>query len=99
MLDYEQAGVSVKKADALTELIKQDVKSDNIGMFAGLYEHPAFPERMLTKCRKPGHAQEVPETIIDGGSASPGSTTRPRTLLRTSLLSVHRTAKPILAIS
>ncbi len=50
MLDYEQAGVSIKKADALTEIIKQDVKSDNIGMFAGLYENPAFPEHYLAAC-------------------------------------------------
>ena len=50
MLDYEQAGVSIKKADALTEIIKKDVKSDNIGMFAGLYEHPAFPEYYLVAC-------------------------------------------------
>lgn len=50
MLDYEQAGVSIKNADALTELIKKDVKSENIGMFAGLYEHPAFPEYYLVAC-------------------------------------------------
>lgn len=50
MLNYEQAGVSIQKADALTELIKQDVKSDNIGMFAGLYEHAAFPDYYLVGC-------------------------------------------------
>ncbi len=50
MLNYEQAGVSIQKADALTELIKQDVKSENIGMFAGLYEHAAFPEYYLVGC-------------------------------------------------
>ncbi|HSA06945.1 MAG TPA: phosphoribosylformylglycinamidine cyclo-ligase [Candidatus Gastranaerophilales bacterium] len=50
MLNYEQAGVSIKKADALTELIKNEVKSDNIGMFAGLYENPAFPEHYLVGC-------------------------------------------------
>ncbi len=50
MLNYEQAGVSIQKADALTELIKQDVKSDNIGMFAGFYEHAAFPDYYLVGC-------------------------------------------------
>lgn len=50
MLDYEKAGVSIKKADLLTELIKEDVKSDNIGMFAGVYEHPAIPEYNLVGC-------------------------------------------------
>lgn len=50
MLNYEQAGVSIKKADALTELIKEDVKSENIGMFAGLYEHAAFPDYYLVGC-------------------------------------------------
>ena len=50
MLNYEQAGVSIQKADALTELIRQEVKSDNIGMFAGLYEHAAFPEYFLVGC-------------------------------------------------
>lgn len=50
MLNYEQAGVSIQKAEALTELIRQDVKSDNIGMFAGVYEHPAFPEYALVAC-------------------------------------------------
>ncbi len=50
MLDYEQAGVSIKKADELTELIKKDVNSENIGMFAGLYEHPVLPEYYLAAC-------------------------------------------------
>jgi len=50
MLNYEQAGVSIEKADALTGLIKQDIKSENIGMFAGLYEHAVFPEHYLVGC-------------------------------------------------
>lgn len=50
MLDYEQAGVSIKNADALTEIIKKDIKSENIGMFAGLYEHPVLPEHYLVAC-------------------------------------------------
>lgn len=50
MINYEKAGVSIQKADVLTELIKQDLKSDNIGMFAGLYEHAALPEYYLVGC-------------------------------------------------
>ncbi len=50
MIDYEKAGVSIKKADALTEIIKKEVSSENIGMFAGLYENPAFPEYFLVGC-------------------------------------------------
>ncbi len=50
MLNYEQAGVSIKKADILTAIIKKDIKSENIGMFAGLYENPAFPEYYLVGC-------------------------------------------------
>lgn len=50
MINYEQAGVSIQKADALTSLIRQDIKSDNIGMFAGLYEHAAFPDYFLVGC-------------------------------------------------
>ncbi len=33
-INYEQAGVSIAKADALTALIQIEVKSENIGMFA-----------------------------------------------------------------
>lgn len=50
MLNYEQSGVSIKKADLLTEILKKDIKSENIGMFAGLYENPAFPEYYLAAC-------------------------------------------------
>lgn len=50
MLDYEQAGVSIKKADILTEILRKDLKNENIGMFAGLYENPAFPEYYLVGC-------------------------------------------------
>ena len=50
MFNYEQSGVSVKKADILTQILKKDVNSENIGMFAGLYENPAFPEYYLAGC-------------------------------------------------
>jgi phosphoribosylaminoimidazole synthetase len=49
-MNYEQAGVSVKKADALTEIIKKTVKTDNIGMFAGIVTHPALPDHYLVAC-------------------------------------------------
>ncbi len=49
-MDYEQAGVSIAKADALTALIQKEVKSENIGMFAGIYEHPVLPDYYLVGC-------------------------------------------------
>ncbi|OGH98675.1 MAG: phosphoribosylformylglycinamidine cyclo-ligase [Candidatus Melainabacteria bacterium GWF2_32_7] len=50
MLNYKQSGVDIDKADALTEIIRKTVASDNIGMFAGLYEHPFIPEYYLVAC-------------------------------------------------
>ena len=44
MLTYLDSGVDIKKADLLTDLIKNTVKSENIGLFAGLAEHPALPD-------------------------------------------------------
>jgi hypothetical protein len=61
--------------------------------------HPAFPDRLRNKCRKPGPAQEVPETLSEAAAAAPAAATKLRTLLGTFLLSVHRTATPLLAIS
>lgn len=49
-INYEQAGVSIAKADALTALIQKEVKSENIGMFAGIYEHPVLPDHYLVGC-------------------------------------------------
>jgi phosphoribosylformylglycinamidine cyclo-ligase len=49
-MDYAQAGVSIAKADALTALIQKEVKSENIGMFAGIYEHPVLPDYYLVGC-------------------------------------------------
>lgn len=49
-MNYEQAGVSIAKADALTALIQKEVKSENIGMFAGIYEHPVLPDYYLVGC-------------------------------------------------
>lgn len=50
MINYKSAGVDIEKADLLTETIRKTVKSDNIGMFAGLYEHPFIPEYYLVGC-------------------------------------------------
>lgn len=49
-MDYKQSGVDIDGAGVLTELIKNTVKSDNIGMFAGLYSHPYFPEYFFAAC-------------------------------------------------
>jgi len=49
-ISYEQAGVSIKNADTLTALIQKEVKSENIGMFAGIYEHPVLPDYYLVGC-------------------------------------------------
>jgi phosphoribosylaminoimidazole (AIR) synthetase len=50
MISYEDSGVSIEKGDMLTKIINQSVKSDNIGNFAGLYEHPAFEDYYLVGC-------------------------------------------------
>lgn len=50
MLNYKESGVDIEKADALTNIIKNTVVSDNIGMFAGIYEHPFIPEYYLVGC-------------------------------------------------
>ncbi|MFH0702336.1 MAG: phosphoribosylformylglycinamidine cyclo-ligase [bacterium] len=49
-MDYKKSGVDIDKADALTEIIKKTVMSENIGMFAGVYEHPFIPEYYLVAC-------------------------------------------------
>jgi len=49
-MDYKQSGVNIDKASMLTEIIRETVQSDNIGMFAGLYNHPYIPEYSLVAC-------------------------------------------------
>lgn len=49
-ISYEDAGVSIQAGDMLTEILNKEVKSDNIGNFAGLYEHPYIPEYFLVGC-------------------------------------------------
>lgn len=50
MLNYKQSGVDIDKADALTQMIRSTVKSENIGMFAGIYDHPQIPGFYLAAC-------------------------------------------------
>ncbi len=50
MISYEDAGVSIENGDLLTSIIRKDAKTDNIGNFAGLYEHPYIPEYFLAGC-------------------------------------------------
>lgn len=50
MISYEDSGVSIEKSDKLTKIILDSVKNDNIGNFAGIYEHPYFPEYYLVAC-------------------------------------------------
>jgi phosphoribosylformylglycinamidine cyclo-ligase len=49
-LDYKSSGVNLVNADKLTELIAKSISNKNIGMFAGLYEHPVFNEYYLVGC-------------------------------------------------
>lgn len=49
-ISYKQAGVSIEAGDKLTEILNKEVKSDNIGNFAGLFEHPYIPEYYLVGC-------------------------------------------------
>lgn len=50
MISYKDSGVSIEQGDLLTEILRKDMKTDNIGNFAGLYEHPYFPEYYLAGC-------------------------------------------------
>lgn len=49
-ISYEDAGVSIKAGDMLTQILNKEVKSDNIGNFAGLYEHPYISDYFLVGC-------------------------------------------------
>lgn len=46
-MDYKQAGVDIERAENLTNLIKSKLKNSNIGKFAGIFEHPAFQDKIL----------------------------------------------------
>jgi phosphoribosylformylglycinamidine cyclo-ligase len=47
---YEDAGVSINAGNMLTSILNKEIKSDNIGNFAGLYEHPYIPDYYLVGC-------------------------------------------------
>lgn len=49
-ISYEDSGVSIAAGNMLTEILNREIKSDNIGNFAGLYEHPYIPEYYLAGC-------------------------------------------------
>lgn len=47
---YEDAGVSINAGNLLTGILNKEIKSDNIGNFAGLFEHPYIPDYYLAAC-------------------------------------------------
>jgi phosphoribosylformylglycinamidine cyclo-ligase len=49
-MDYKKSGVNIDNANILTKIIQDTVQSDNIGMFAGIYNHPYIPEYSLVGC-------------------------------------------------
>lgn len=49
-ITYEDSGVSIQAGNMLTEILNKEIKSDNIGNFAGLYEHPYISEYYLAGC-------------------------------------------------
>lgn len=47
---YKDAGVSIEAGNMLTSILNKEIKSENIGNFAGLYEHPYIPDYYLVGC-------------------------------------------------
>lgn len=47
---YEDAGVSIKASNILTQMLNKEIKDDNIGNFAGIFEHPYIPDYFLAAC-------------------------------------------------
>lgn len=47
---YEDAGVSINAGNMLTQILNKEIKSDNIGNFAGLFEHPYISDYYLVGC-------------------------------------------------
>ena len=47
---YENSGVSIKASNMLTNLLKTEIMDENIGNFAGIFEHPYIPEYFLAAC-------------------------------------------------
>jgi phosphoribosylaminoimidazole synthetase len=49
-MDYKKSGVNIDNANILTKMIQDTVQNENIGMFAGIYNHPCIPEYSLVAC-------------------------------------------------
>lgn len=49
-ISYKDSGVSIEAGNMLTGLLNKEIKSDNIGNFAGIYEHPYIPDYFLVGC-------------------------------------------------
>lgn len=49
-ISYESSGVSIEAGNMLTDILNKEIKSDNIGNFAGLYEHPYISDYFLVGC-------------------------------------------------
>lgn len=49
-ISYKDSGVSIEAGNMLTGILNKEIKNDNIGNFAGLYEHPYIPEYFLVGC-------------------------------------------------
>ena len=47
---YQDAGVSIDAGNMLTDILNKEIKNDNIGNFAGLFEHPYIPDYYLAGC-------------------------------------------------
>ena len=47
---YEDAGVSINASNMLTQMLNKEIKNDNIGNFAGIFEHPYIPDYFLVAC-------------------------------------------------
>lgn len=71
-MDYNKSGVSIDKANILTDIIRNTIQNDNIGMFAGIYNHPYIPEYSLAACTDGVGTKVIPllkqnkiETIVN----------------------------------
>lgn len=49
-MKYADSGVNIDKADQFTNIIKNTVLSDNIGLFAGIFNHPVLNDYSLVAC-------------------------------------------------
>lgn len=47
---YENSGVNITASNMLTEMLSKEINHQNIGNFAGIFEHPYIPEYFLAAC-------------------------------------------------